>query len=201
MPKAVIVDYGVGNLYSLKCALGKVGFTTVVGLSNAQLKQAEVIILPGVGDFSTASKNLSPVKETLIELVNRGTPVMGICLGMQLFFEKSEEGEGEGLALLEGESVQLPNFVKVPHMGWNTIRVVKQNPLFEGLNGEQYYYFAHSYYPVPTSKEVVCAETSYGVIFASAIAQQNIFGTQFHPEKSGVQGLKLLENFLSFIKR
>jgi glutamine amidotransferase len=120
---------------------------------------------------------------------------------MQLLFQKSEEGEGKGLALLEGESVQLPNFVKVPHMGWNTARIVRQNSLFEGLKSELYYYFAHSYYPVPVDKEVICAETTYGVTFASVIAKQNILGAQFHPEKSGMQGLKFLENFLNFVKR
>lgn len=126
---------------------------------------------------------------------------MGICLGMQLLFQKSEEGEGEGLALLEGESVQLPKVVKVPHMGWNTLRVVKQNPLFEGLKSELYYYFAHSYYAIPVDREVICAETYYGTTFASVVAKQNIFGTQFHPEKSSAQGLKFLKNFLIFVKR
>lgn len=179
----------------------KVGFTVSVGLSKRQLKQAEAIILPGVGDFSTASKNLSPVKETLIELAKGGTSIMGICLGMHLLFQKSEEGEGEGLALLEGESVQLPKFVKVPHMGWNTVRIIRQNPLFEDLKSELYYYFAHSFYAIPVDNEVICAETTYGTTFASVIARQNIFGVQFHPEKSGLQGLKFLKNFLNFVKR
>lgn len=165
-----------------------------------QLKQAEAIILPGVGDFSTASKNLAPIREALFELAKGGTPVLGICLGMQLLFQKSEEGNGEGLGLLEGENVRLPDFVKVPHMGWNTIQIIKQNMLFEGLESEAYYYFAHSYYPVPVENGIVCAETTYGTTFASVVAKQNIYGTQFHPEKSGMQGLKFLKNFLNFVK-
>lgn len=178
-----------------------VGFKTVVGLSQSQIEQAEAIILPGVGDFSTASKNLAPLKEKMLELAREGLPVLGICLGMQLLFQKSEEGEGEGLALFEGRNVRLPSYVKVPHMGWNTVRVVAQNRLIEGLQDETYYYFAHSYYPFQADKSVICGETTYGVTFASVIAKNNICGTQFHPEKSGRQGLKFLENFLDFVKR
>lgn len=137
----------------------------------------------------------------LIELAEEGTPLMGICLGMQLLFQKSEEGDGEGLTLLRGENIRLPNVVKVPHMGWNTVRILRLNPLFEDLNNESYFYFAHSYYPVPTEKEVVCGETAYGVAFPSVVAKENICGTQFHPEKSGVQGLKFLENFYKYAKR
>jgi glutamine amidotransferase len=120
---------------------------------------------------------------------------------MQLLFRKSEEGEGEGLALLDGESLQLPSFVKVPHMGWNTVKVVRQNILFEGLENGSYYYFVHSYYPVPAEQSIVCAETFYGVTFASAVLFQNICGVQFHPEKSDVNGLRVLENFCNFVKR
>lgn len=173
----------------------------MVGLSQAQLEQAEAIILPGVGDFSTASKNLEPLKWKIFDLARKGLPVFGICLGMQLLFQKSEEGEGDGLALLEGRNVRLPSSVKVPHMGWNTVRFVAQNRLIEGLQNETYYYFAHSYYPFPADKSVVCGVTTYGVTFASVIAENNICGTQFHPEKSGKQGLKFLRNFLDFVKR
>lgn len=154
-----------------------------------------------MGDFSTASKNLAPLKEKILELVGKGLPVFGICLGMQLLFQKSEEGEGDGLALLEGRNVLLPNSVKVPHMGWNTVRFTAQNKLVEGLQDETYYYFAHSYYPLPACKSVVCSVTTYGVTFASVIAKNNIYGTQFHPEKSGKQGLKILENFRDYVKR
>lgn len=201
MSKAVIIDYGVGNLYSLKCALGKVGFTPLIGFSRALLRQAEAIILPGVGNFSKASGRLASIKELLIGLAENGTPVLGICLGMQLLLPKSEEGPGEGLTLFEGENVRLPTYVKVPHMGWNLVQAIRPNMLFEGLENSFYGYFAHSYYPVLVEKNIVCAETIYGVSFASVIAKQNICGTQFHPEKSGPKGLKFLKNFRDFVKR
>ncbi|MBC7130957.1 imidazole glycerol phosphate synthase subunit HisH [Candidatus Bathyarchaeota archaeon] len=191
----MIIDYGVGNLYSLKCAMSKIGFHIFIGANKAQIKAADAIILPGVGDFSTASKNLAAIKDEIIEQVADGKPILGICLGMQLLFQKSEEGDGEGLGLLEGENVQLPKIVKVPHMGWNTIRIVRENELLDGLQDDEYYYFAHSYYPTPADKNAICAETEYGVTFPSIIAKDNIYGTQFHPEKSGEKGIKLLENF------
>lgn len=179
----------------------KVGFETAIGLAQSQLKQADAIIFPGVGDFSAASKTLAPIKDELLKLVNGGLPVLGICLGMQLMFEKSEEGKGEGLALLKGKNVRLPNLVKVPHMGWNTVCCVARSNLVEGLEDGSYFYFAHSYYPVPADNEVICAETSYGVTFASITVKNNVCGTQFHPEKSGRNGLKFLGNFLEFVKR
>ncbi len=201
MPRAVIIDYGVGNLYSLKCALSNVGFTPLIGFSKTLFRQAETIILPGVGNFSKASRKLAPVRECLIDLADNGTPILGICLGMQILFQKSEEGPGDGLALFEGKNVRLPCSVKVPHMGWNIVQIVKPNMLFRDLENSFYCYFAHSYYPVPADKDIVYAETTYGVSFASVIVKQNICGTQFHPEKSGPQGLKFLVNFRKFVKR
>ncbi|MEM1539793.1 MAG: imidazole glycerol phosphate synthase subunit HisH [Candidatus Bathyarchaeia archaeon] len=201
MPKAVIVNYGVGNLYSLKCALSRVGFTPLIGLSKALLKQADAVILPGVGNFSAAAKRLATVKGYLADLAGRGIPFLGICLGMQLLFQKSEEGNGEGLALLDGGNVRLPCSVKVPHMGWNTITIARPTALLESLENPFYCYFAHSYYPIPEDRSIICAETTYGVKFASIVAKQNILGTQFHPEKSGGAGLRFLMNFFKFVKR
>jgi glutamine amidotransferase len=201
MPEAVIFDYGVGNLLSLKCALEKVGLNAEIGVSNQQLKKADAIALPGVGSFSAAISKLDTVKETLLTAVESGTPLIGICLGLQLFFPESEEGPGKGLALFEGKNVRLRGDVKVPHMGWNTLRIVKQNPLFDGVADESYVYFVHSLYPVPTDKEIVAAETEYGATFTSAVTSKNVFGTQFHPEKSGDIGLKILENFAKIVKR
>jgi glutamine amidotransferase len=202
MTKAVIVDYGVGNLYSLKIAVGKVGFDPLIGFSKILLKQADAVVLPGVGNFSTASKRLAIVREYLVDLAKSGVPFLGICLGMQLLFQKSEEGPGEGLALLEGENLRLPPYsVKVPHMGWNTVTIVKPTVLFNNMENPFYCYFAHSYYPVPTDKSIIHAETAYGVKFASIVAKQNILGTQFHPEKSGYSGLIFLENFFNFVRR
>ena len=133
--------------------------------------------------------------------VESGTPLIGICLGLQLFFPESEEGPGKGLALFEGKNVRLRGDVKVPHMGWNTLRIVKQNALFDGVADESYVYFVHSLYPVPTDKAIVAAETEYGTTFTSAVTNKNVFGTQFHPEKSGDIGLKILENFAKIVKR
>mgnify|MGYP001626157119 CR=1 FL=1 len=201
MPKAAIIDYDVGNLYSLKCALGKVGFTPLIGLSKSLLEQADAVILPGVGSFPAALKRLNTLREYLVNLAESGTPFLGICLGMQLLFQKSEEGSGEGLALLKGGNFRLPCSVKVPHMGWNTVTIVKPTVLFESLENPFYCYFAHSYYPVPADESIVCAVTTYGIKFASVVARSNIWGTQFHPEKSGGVGLKILKNFFKFVMR
>ena len=201
MPEAVIIDYGVGNLLSLKCALQKVGLNVKVGLSPQQIKKAAALALPGVGNFSAAAAKLDAVREELMDAVKSGTPVFGICLGLQLFFQESEEGAGKGLALFEGRTVRLPSSVKVPHMGWNTLRMVKQNEIWEGVDDEAYVYFVHSLYPVPVDKEIVCAETDYGATFTSAIASKNVYGTQFHPEKSGDIGLKILKNFAKIVTR
>jgi glutamine amidotransferase len=201
MPEAVIFDYGVGNLLSLKCALEKVGLNAKIGVSAQQLKQTDAIALPGVGSFSAAITKLDTVKDTLLDTVESGTPLLGICLGLQLLFPESEEGPGKGLGLFEGKNVRMRGEVKVPHMGWNTLQLVKQNPLFDGVADESYVYFVHSLYPVPTDKAVVAAETEYGETFSSAIASKNVFGTQFHPEKSGDIGLKILENFANIVKR
>ncbi|HLE74967.1 MAG TPA: imidazole glycerol phosphate synthase subunit HisH, partial [Candidatus Bathyarchaeia archaeon] len=150
---------------------------------------------------AAAAAKLEAVKEELVDTVGSGTPIFGICLGLQLFFPESEEGAGNGLKLFEGKTVRLPNSVKVPHMGWNTLRKVKQNELLEGVADGAYVYFVHSLYPVPVDREIVCAETDYGATFASAIAAKNVYGTQFHPEKSGDIGLKILKNFAKIVKR
>jgi glutamine amidotransferase len=201
MPEAVIFDYGVGNLLSLKCALEKAGLTASIGTSAKDLSKADAIALPGVGNFSAAAKKLDAVKETLQKAVENGTPLLGICLGLQLFFEASEEGLGNGLAFFKGKNVWLPGSVKVPHMGWNALNFVQQNELFDGVAEGTYVYFVHSLYPVPKDKSIVCTTTEYGTTFTSAIASKNIYGTQFHPEKSGDIGLKILKNFVKTVVR
>jgi len=201
MPEAVIFDYGVGNLLSLKTALEKAGLTTTIGTSAQDLVKADAIALPGVGSFTAASSKLDAVKETLQNRVKDGTPLLGICLGLQLFFETSEEGPGKGLAFFKGKNMQLPNTVKVPHMGWNTLNMVKPNEFFDGIAEGTYVYFVHSLYPVPKDKSIVCTTTEYGTTFTSSIASKNIYGTQFHPEKSGDVGLKILKNFVKTVVR
>ncbi|MCW4044559.1 MAG: imidazole glycerol phosphate synthase subunit HisH [Candidatus Bathyarchaeota archaeon] len=201
MPEAVIIDYGVGNLLSLKCALEKVGLTVTVGLSTKQLKKADAIALPGVGSFPAAAGKLDTVKTALVDAVQSGVPLLGICLGLQLFFPESEEGKGKGLALFDGKNICLPNSVKVPHMGWNTLNIVKHSELLDGIADGAYVYFVHSLYPVPVDKSIVCTETEYGATFTSAVAAKNVYGTQFHPEKSGDTGIRILANFAKAIVR
>jgi imidazole glycerol-phosphate synthase subunit HisH len=201
MPEAVIFDYGAGNLLSLKVALEKVGLNAKISSTKQELKKADAIALPGVGNFSAAAEKLDPVRQVILDAIMNGVPVLGICLGLQLFFPRSEEGAGNGLALYEGKNVWLPNSVKVPHMGWNTLRIVKQTELLDGVEDESYVYFVHSLYPVPLDKDLVCTETDYGTTFASATASKHVFGTQFHPEKSGDVGLKILKNFARTVKK
>jgi glutamine amidotransferase len=201
MPEAVIFDYGAGNLLSLRVALEKVGLKAKIASNGLALKNADAIALPGVGNFSAAAKKLEPVRNNIIEAVKNGVPLLGICLGLQLFFPRSDEGAGEGLALYDGKNAWLPNSVKVPHMGWNTLRIVKQTELLDGVKDESYVYFVHSLYPVPDDKELVCTETDYGTTFTSSVASENVFGTQFHPEKSGDVGLQILRNFARTIKK
>jgi imidazole glycerol-phosphate synthase subunit HisH len=199
MPEAVIFDYGVGNLLSLKIALEKVGLTTLIGTTVQDLAKADAIALPGVGSFTAAASKLNTVKETLQTKIQEGTPLLGICLGLQLFFESSEEGPGTGLSLFEGRNVELPKIVKVPHMGWNTLNIVKTNELFDGIKDDAYVYFVHSLYPIPKNERVVSTTTQYGTRFASSVVSKNSYGTQFHPEKSGDVGLKILKNFAKIV--
>ena len=201
MPKAVIFDYGVGNLLSLKTALEKAGLSVTIGTTSAELADADAIALPGVGSFTAALEKLDTVKATLEQKMSEGTPILGICLGMQLFFEKSEEGPGDGLSFLQGKVVQLPRTVKVPHMGWNTLNIVKPNKLLDGIAEGTYVYFVHSLYPVPKDQNIVVTKTDYGTTFTSSVAKGNIYGTQFHPEKSGDVGLKILKNFAKIVVR
>ncbi len=201
MADAVILDYGVGNLLSLKTALEKAGLTATIGTTAKELAKADAIALPGVGSFTAATGKLDQVKETLQTKVKEGTPLLGICLGLQLFFESSEEGPGSGLALFRGRTIQLPRTVKVPHMGWNTLNFVRENELFKGIAEGTYVYFVHSLYPVPQNKTITCSTTEYGTTFTSSVASKNIYGTQFHPEKSGDVGLKILKNFAMAVVR
>ncbi|MCL2358225.1 imidazole glycerol phosphate synthase subunit HisH [Candidatus Bathycorpusculum sp.] len=201
MATTAIFDYGAGNLLSLKTALEKTSLTTSIATKKEDLINADAIALPGVGNFSASLEKLSAVKEILQTKVLEGTPILGICLGLQLFFETSQEGPGNGLALFKGEVKQLPQTVKVPHMGWNTLNLKKPGALFDGIVEDTYVYFVHSLYPDPEDPNIVATQTQYGTTFTSAIAQKNIYGTQFHPEKSGVAGLQILKNFAKIVVR
>ncbi len=201
MANAVIFDYGVGNLLSLKTALEKVGLTTSIGTSDKDLAKADAIALPGVGSFTASLERLGTIRDSLQTKVSEGVPLLGICLGLQLFFESSEEGPGLGLGFFGGRNIQLPSNVKVPHMGWNTLNIVRPNELLEGIAEGAFVYFVHSLYPVPVNPLIIISKTDYGTTFTSAVAQKNIYGTQFHPEKSGDIGLQILKNFAKIVVR
>lgn len=200
MVSASIIDYKVGNIFSMNQALNQAGFKTVITADPKQIRGSDAVILPGVGNFSVASRNLEPLAEFIREAVDEGVPLLGSCLGMQLLFERSDEGNGDGLGFIEGGVVRFSGSLKTPHMGWNTLQVVKDCELLEGLDGE-YMYFVHSYYPQPKDDSVTAAVTEYGVDFTSMVAKDNIYGAQFHPEKSGSAGFRLLENFAGIVKR
>lgn len=169
--------------------------------SPERLGDMDAIILPGVGNFKAASQNIQPFRSTILCLVREGALLFGICLGLQLLFEESEESPGSGLELLQGRVLRLPQKVKTPHMGWNTLRICRENELLEGISEEAYFYFVHSYHANPVNEEAIVARTDYGVSFASVISYRNIYGTQFHPEKSGESGARILENLVRIIKK
>ncbi len=158
-------------------------------------------MLPGVGNFKAALSTLEKYRAEISGLTARGVPLLGICLGMQLLFDTSQESPGDGLGLIEGKVVRLSGNVKTPHMGWNTIRILHKDPLVENISEQDYFYFVHSYYPCPKNGEAIVAVTEYGEDFPSIVGANNIYGVQFHPEKSGVAGEQLLLNFASILKR
>lgn len=193
-----VVDYGVGNLQSVRNGFAAAGINVQVSSDPGDLANASGLVLPGVGAFGQAMEALhkSGLGRTLLERVAQGVPLLGICLGLQLLFERSEEmGDHAGFGLLPGTVVLFRNMRKVPQVGWNSISVRRPHPLLTGISSGEYFYFVHSYYAECRSKDAVLAVAEYGVEFPAVVGQDNIFGLQFHPEKSGRPGLKVLENF------
>jgi len=190
-----IVDYGAGNLVSVKKALDWLGRETVITSDRAQVAKAEKIVLPGVGHFaSTAVLSRSGLQETIADAIARGVPFLGICVGMQWMYESSEESpEGVGLGVLRGQCERFPPSVKSPHVGWNSLQVDKRSRLFQDLPSSPFVYFTHSFRAPVGEQTVACCE--YGGTFSGAVERDHVFGVQFHPEKSGDVGLKLLKNF------
>lgn len=201
-----IIDYGMGNLKSVQKAFTALGFDATITSKREDIQNAHKVVLPGVGAFRDAINQLNEtgMTETIQQAVKSGKPFLGICLGMQLLFDKSYEyGEYEGLKILPGEiikfkeeDIRLPNgkMLKVPHMGWNTLEFTKKEPLFAGLKDESSVYFVHSYY-LQTTADIVSSYTNYGTRIAVSAQKDNVFATQFHPEKSGDVGLQILRNF------
>ena len=197
-----IIDYGVGNLFSLKSSLTAIGEEITVTGDHEKIKEADKIILPGVGAFEDAAKKLKStgLDEIIISEAKKKKPILGICLGMQLLFEKSFEfGTHEGLGLIKGEirpiSEVIPKDYKIPHIGWNALKFTeKKSDLFKYINDGDFVYFVHSYYAANCSESTI-AETEYGALLTAAAQNENVFGCQFHPEKSGDVGLNILRAF------
>lgn len=196
----VIVDYGMGNLRSVQKGFEKAGFDALITSDPAQVREASKVVLPGVGAFEDAIAELRrrELVRPILEAIDTGKPFLGICLGLQLLFDVSyENGRHEGLGVLRGEVVRfdLPPEYSVPHMGWNQLWIRRRAPLLEGLADGAYFYFVHSYYVVPQDAGVIATETDYAQRFCSMIWRDNLFATQFHPEKSQSDGLRMLRNF------
>ena len=202
-----VIDYGMGNLRSVQKALEHVGAQVIVTNDPNLIMSADSVVLPGVGAFKDCMANLTQLKliDPIRKFIDGGKPFLGICLGLQVLFEESEEyGPVAGLGVLPGKVVKFASAssetkggppIKIPHMGWNNIEVKKKTPLFDKLGADPYFYFVHSYYVVPEDQSMVATVTNYGVEFVSGIQYKNIYAFQFHPEKSQTMGLSLLERF------
>jgi len=198
--KIVIIDYGMGNLRNVQKGFEKIGFEAELTRSKKEIEKASAIVLPGVGAFKDCMENLERygLIEPLLRSIEKGKPYLGICLGLQILYSESEEfGSHKGLDLIKGKVVRFrpdPEH-KVPHMGWNTIEKEKEVPMLQGVESGDFFYFVHSYYVIPEEAKWISTFTTYGKPFVSSIWKENLFATQFHPEKSQQKGLRVLENF------
>ncbi|WP_407381435.1 imidazole glycerol phosphate synthase subunit HisH [Methanobrevibacter sp.] len=192
-----IIDYKSGNLKSISNGFKKIGEDFQITDDVEVIADAKHLVLPGVGAFGSAMENLEAFRDVIEEHVNDDKPFLGVCLGQQVLMSESEESPGvKGLDLFKGHCEYLPEGVKIPHMGWNKLDVVKKCPILEDVD-KQYFYFVHSYHVIPDDCEIIAGTCDYGVDVAAALSRNNLFSTQFHPEKSGKAGLKILKNFVN----
>jgi len=201
MVSVAIFDYGAGNIFSLKNSLEKVGAEVDVITTFDDPNTYSGLLLPGVGNFDPAMNSIRSFSKTQFQEYVGNMPVLGICLGMEMFFEKSEEGKEQGLNVIDGEVIILPSSMKVPHMGWNNLEIKKPGKILEGVKDGSWAYFVHSYRVKPNSNDVITAESDYGIKVPAVVEYENFFGTQFHPEKSSTVGKIMLENFLKECKK
>lgn len=200
-----IIDYGAGNIQSVKKAFEHIGCDCFVTRNHDEIMKADGAVLPGVGSFGDTVDSLNEfgIADTTVEYIKTGKPFFGICLGLQLLFPGSEESPGaKGLSVFDGSITKIPNGegLKIPHMGWNSLDIIKRDRLFKGISGSPYVYFVHSYFLNASDRKIVAAQTEYGVTIDAAIEQNNVFATQFHPEKSGDVGLQILRNFAEIVR-
>ncbi len=202
MVSVAIFDYGAGNIFSLKNSLENAGATVDVITTFDKPNNYSGLLLPGVGNFDPAIKSIHDnSKIEFKDYVKDETPVLGICLGMEMFFEKSEEGHEKGLSVINGEVIELPPSMKIPHMGWNNLEIKKSGKILEGVNDGSWVYFVHSFRVRPVSNDIITAESDYGIKVPAVVEKNNFFGTQFHPEKSGKVGSIMIQNFLEECKK
>jgi len=202
MVNVAIFDYGAGNIFSLKNSLEKVGAAVNVITNFDKPNQYSGLFLPGVGNFDPAIKSINEnSKIKFKDYIKNDTPVLGICLGMEMFFDKSEEGQEEGLKVIDGEVIELPSSMKIPHMGWNNLEIKRPGKILEGVDNGSWVYFVHSYRVKPSFNDVITAEADYGIKVPAVVESKNYFGTQFHPEKSGKVGKIMIKNFLEECKK
>lgn len=201
MVSVAIFDYGAGNIFSLKNSLEKVGATVDVITNLDDPNNYSGLLLPGVGNFDPAINSIRNFSKTEFKDYVGDMPVLGICLGMEMFFEKSEEGKEKGLNIINGEVIVLPPTLKVPHMGWNDLEIKKPGKILEGVDDGSWVYFVHSYRVKPSSDDVITAVSDYGIKVPAVVEKDNFIGTQFHPEKSSSVGKIMIKNFLDVCKK
>src|SRR5919199_6204807 len=204
MVRILIFDYGAGNLFSLESSLKRNGaIVSIIKDFNNVTEDFDGLVLPGVGNFDPAIVSINKCKRKFLNYIDKNIPVLGICLGMEMLFERSEEGKLEGLKLIKGNVLTLPKeMIKIPHIGWNNLDIVNEkSKLFEGIPNSAWVYFVHSFYTLPKDVSIITAKSNYGISIPASIEKDNIFCTQFHPEKSSITGEKMIRNFIKICER